>query len=71
MTPGARIAAAIDILSALEAGDRTTDQIIARIYHDVDRALWPFAAFSVRAALQYLNDQGQLPPGVMQQRDES
>ena len=55
-----------EVRAALDAGDRTTDQIVARIYHDVDRALWPFAAFSVRAALQYLADQGALPPGVMQ-----
>ena len=53
-----------EVEAALAAGDRTTDQIVARIYHDVDRALWPFAAYSVHAALQYLNDQGQLPPGV-------
>ena len=53
-----------EVRAALDAGDRTTDQIVTRIYHDVDRALWPFAAFSVRAALQYLADQGALPPGV-------
>ena len=55
-----------EVRAALDAGDRTTDQIVARIYHDVDRALWPFAAFSVNAALQYLRDQGALPPGVFQ-----
>ena len=44
-----------EVQAALDAGDRTTDEIVARIYHDVDRALWPFAAFSVRAALQYLS----------------
>jgi glyoxylase-like metal-dependent hydrolase (beta-lactamase superfamily II) len=60
-----------EVQAALDAGDRTTDQIVARIYHDVDQALWPYAAFSVRAALQYLADQGVLPPGVKQQRDES
>jgi glyoxylase-like metal-dependent hydrolase (beta-lactamase superfamily II) len=54
-----------EVRAALEAGDRTTDQIVARIYHDVDRALWAYAAFSVRAALEYLADQGALPPGVM------
>jgi glyoxylase-like metal-dependent hydrolase (beta-lactamase superfamily II) len=55
-----------EVQAALDAGDRTTDQIVARIYHDVDHALWPFAAFSVNAALQYLEDQGALPPGVFQ-----
>ena len=54
-----------EVRAALDAGDRTTDQIVARIYHDVDRALWPYAAFSVRAALEYLADQGALPPGVL------
>jgi len=54
-----------EVEAALEAGDRTTDQVVARVYADVDRALWPFAAFSVRAALQYLADQGALPPGVL------
>jgi len=54
-----------EVEAALEAGDRTTDQIVARVYADVDRTLWPFAAFSVRAALQYLNDQGALPPSVL------
>jgi len=55
-----------EVIAALGAGDRTTDQIVARIYQDVDRALWPFAALSVRAALRYLSDQGALPPGVKQ-----
>jgi glyoxylase-like metal-dependent hydrolase (beta-lactamase superfamily II) len=54
-----------EVEAALEAGDRTTDQIVARIYADVDRALWPFAAFSVNAALRYLTDHGALPPGVL------
>ena len=55
-----------EVQAALDAGDRTTDQIVARIYHDVDQALWPYAAFSVRAALQYLAGQGALPAGVEQ-----
>jgi glyoxylase-like metal-dependent hydrolase (beta-lactamase superfamily II) len=54
-----------EVEAALEAGDRSTGQIVARIYADVDRALWPFAAYSVNAALQYLKDQGSLPPGVL------
>jgi glyoxylase-like metal-dependent hydrolase (beta-lactamase superfamily II) len=53
-----------EIKAALDAGDRTTQQIIARVYHDIDRSLWPFAAWSVRAQLAYLTDQGALPPGV-------
>ena len=53
-----------EITAALEAGDRTTAEIVARVYSDVDRSLWPFAAWSVRAQLEYLKDQGSLPPGV-------
>jgi glyoxylase-like metal-dependent hydrolase (beta-lactamase superfamily II) len=53
-----------EVTAALEAGDRTTTDIVARVYRDVDRSLWPFAAWSVRAALEYLHDRGQLPPGV-------
>lgn len=54
-----------EITASLDAGDRTTDEIVARVYSDVDRSLWPFAAWSVRAQLQYLKDQGRLPPGVL------
>jgi glyoxylase-like metal-dependent hydrolase (beta-lactamase superfamily II) len=52
------------VRAAIEAGDRTTDEIIARAYADVSRALWRFARWSVRAQLVYLADQGELPPGV-------
>jgi hypothetical protein len=30
----------------------------------VDRSLWPFAEWSVRAQLSYLASTGALPPGV-------
>ena len=53
-----------EITAALDAGDRTTAQIVARVYADVDRSLWPFAAWSVRAQVEYLKDAGRLPPGV-------
>jgi glyoxylase-like metal-dependent hydrolase (beta-lactamase superfamily II) len=53
-----------EIKAALDAGDRTTQEILARVYHDVDRSLWPFAAWSVRAQLEYLKERGSLPPGV-------
>ena len=53
-----------EIKAALDAGDRTTQEILARVYHDVDRSLWPFATWSVRAQLEYLKDRGSLPPGV-------
>jgi len=50
-----------EIRAALAAGDRTREQIVARVYADVDRALWPFAEISVRAQLAYLADRGELP----------
>ena len=51
-----------EIQAALAAGDTTPAQIVARVYADVDRALWPFAQWSVRAQLEYLAEQGDLPP---------
>ena len=53
-----------EIRAALAAGDRTGEEIVARVYADVDRSLRPFARWSVRAQLDYLADQGELPPGV-------
>jgi len=53
-----------EIEAAVAAGDRTLAQIVARVYADVDRALWPFAQWSVRAQLAYLAERGSLPPGV-------
>jgi glyoxylase-like metal-dependent hydrolase (beta-lactamase superfamily II) len=55
-----------EIRAALAAGDRTKAEIVARVYADVDRALWPFAEISVRAQLAYLADRGELPPGMSQ-----
>jgi glyoxylase-like metal-dependent hydrolase (beta-lactamase superfamily II) len=52
-----------EIQAAVAAGDRTLAEIVARVYADVDRALWPFAQWSVRAQLAYLADRGALPPG--------
>lgn len=51
-----------EITAALAAGDRTAAQIVARVYSDVDRSLWPFAEWSVRAQLEYLAAKGE-PPG--------
>jgi len=53
-----------EIAAALSAGDRTVDEIVARVYADVDRSLWRFAKWSVRAQLAYLAERGELPPGV-------
>ncbi|HEX9064730.1 MAG TPA: MBL fold metallo-hydrolase [Streptosporangiaceae bacterium] len=53
-----------EIRAALAAGDRTRPQIVARVYADVDQALWPFAEISVQAQLAYLDSLGELPPGM-------
>jgi len=51
-----------EVQAALAAGDRTLKEIVARVYTDVDPALWPFAEWSVRAQLDYLRGRGELPP---------
>ncbi len=53
-----------EVKAALEAGDRTVGQVVARVYQGVDPALRPFAAWSVRKQLAYLAARGMLPPGV-------
>jgi glyoxylase-like metal-dependent hydrolase (beta-lactamase superfamily II) len=42
------------IRAALAAGDRTAGEIVARVYVDVDRSVWPAAEQSVQAQLDYL-----------------
>jgi glyoxylase-like metal-dependent hydrolase (beta-lactamase superfamily II) len=49
-----------EVRAALAAGDRTPAQVVARVYADVDRVLWPFAEFSVRAQLDYLRELGEM-----------
>jgi glyoxylase-like metal-dependent hydrolase (beta-lactamase superfamily II) len=53
-----------EIEAALDAGCRTLASIVERVYADVDRALWPFAEWSVRAQLAYLGERGTLPAGI-------
>jgi glyoxylase-like metal-dependent hydrolase (beta-lactamase superfamily II) len=53
-----------EVRAALAAGDTDPPTIVARVYVDVDKALWPFAESSVRAQLRYLRELGELPPGV-------
>ncbi len=53
-----------EVTAALAAGETTLAGIVARVYVDVDRALWPFAEWSVRAQLAYLAERGSLPPGL-------
>jgi glyoxylase-like metal-dependent hydrolase (beta-lactamase superfamily II) len=42
------------IRSVLAAGARTPGEVVAQVYADVDRSLWPAAEQSVRAQLEYL-----------------
>jgi glyoxylase-like metal-dependent hydrolase (beta-lactamase superfamily II) len=46
------------VRAALAAGDRTAGDVVARVYTDVDRSLWPAAEQSVRAQLEYLEEWG-------------
>lgn len=53
-----------EVQTALAAGDRTLAEIVARVYAAVDKKLWPFAEWSVRAQLEYLHTRGDLPAGM-------
>jgi glyoxylase-like metal-dependent hydrolase (beta-lactamase superfamily II) len=49
------------IRQAVAEGARTPGQIVAQVYAEVDRQLWPAAELTVAAALDYLRERGQLP----------
>ncbi|MFF9284891.1 MBL fold metallo-hydrolase [Streptomyces griseosporeus] len=44
--------------TAVEDGYRTPSEVVAHVYADVDRSLWPAAELSVRAQLEYLEEHG-------------
>ncbi|MGW3248607.1 MBL fold metallo-hydrolase [Streptomyces sp. NPDC001070] len=44
--------------TAVEGGLKTPSEVVAHVYADVDRALWPAAEMSVRAQLDYLLEHG-------------
>lgn len=44
--------------TAVESGYRTPSEVVAHVYADVDRTLWPAAELSVRAQLEYLGEHG-------------
>jgi glyoxylase-like metal-dependent hydrolase (beta-lactamase superfamily II) len=44
-----------EVRAAVAAGATAPDEVVARVYADVDRALWPAAERSVRAQLAYLS----------------
>lgn len=45
------------VRAALATGARTPTEVVAIVYADVDKSLWPAAELSVRAQLDYLNNQ--------------
>ncbi len=42
------------VRTAVADGHRTADEVVAHVYADVDRAVWPAARLSVLAQLEYL-----------------
>ena len=44
--------------TAVEDGHGTPAEVVAHVYADVDRSLWPAAELSVRAQLDYLEEHG-------------
>ncbi|MFF6997608.1 MBL fold metallo-hydrolase [Streptomyces sp. NPDC008313] len=44
--------------TAVEDGHRSPQEVVAHVYADVDRSLWPAAELSVRAQLDYLGEHG-------------
>ncbi|MBT2411579.1 MBL fold metallo-hydrolase [Streptomyces sp. ISL-12] len=48
--------------TAVEDGYRTPAEVVAQVYADVDRSLWPAAELSVRAQLEYLEEHGLIQP---------
>jgi len=46
------------VRDAVAAGDSTPEEVVRRVYSDVDESLWPYAESSVRAQLDYLQAHG-------------
>jgi glyoxylase-like metal-dependent hydrolase (beta-lactamase superfamily II) len=46
------------VRAAVAAGARTPHEVVAQVYADVPREVWPAAELSVRAQLDYLAAQG-------------
>jgi glyoxylase-like metal-dependent hydrolase (beta-lactamase superfamily II) len=44
------------VRAALAAGDREVEEVVRRVYADVDESLWKYAESSVRAQLEYLRN---------------
>ncbi len=52
------------LVAALDAGARSVDELLDAAWADAPPALRPFAAWSLRAHLEKLGDEGRLPAGV-------
>jgi glyoxylase-like metal-dependent hydrolase (beta-lactamase superfamily II) len=52
------------LIAALDAGARTTEELLDRAWSDVPAILRPAAALTLRAHLQKLADEGRLPPDL-------
>jgi glyoxylase-like metal-dependent hydrolase (beta-lactamase superfamily II) len=50
------------LVTALEGGPQTVDDLVAVVYAEVPRSLWPAAARSTRAALAKLRAEGRVVP---------
>jgi glyoxylase-like metal-dependent hydrolase (beta-lactamase superfamily II) len=50
------------VREAIAAGDRTPEEVVARVYADVDRSLWTAAGWSVRAQMEFLRRESHTPP---------
>jgi glyoxylase-like metal-dependent hydrolase (beta-lactamase superfamily II) len=50
------------VRDALAAGATTAEEVVERVYADVERSLWPAATWSVRAQLAYLGRESHRPP---------
>ncbi|MEU0060851.1 MBL fold metallo-hydrolase [Streptomyces sp. NPDC006334] len=51
--------------TAVEDGHRAAADVVAHVYADVDRSLWPAAELSVRAQLEYLTEHGLIQGGSL------
>jgi glyoxylase-like metal-dependent hydrolase (beta-lactamase superfamily II) len=56
-----RLARLDQVRAALDAGDTEAEEVVARVYADVDKSLWPAAEWSVRAQLAYLRRESHPP----------
>lgn len=66
-----RLAREARVLAALTAGPASFEALLARVYDDTPRALWPLAARSLEAHLQKLERDGVLSPARPRRGDTS